>query len=275
MAFEQRDSASQRRIFDQYVMERRARSIDGYDVDLLPFASRYVPRSKGSEPFLNFTNLPIGDERRLIREQIAFFEKRGESFEWKTYDLDCPSNLRQLLELEGFVADPYEAFMVFPLDRDLHSQRADLRQFTIREAAWNDHVIDDIVKIQESVWARDFSWLNSQLRDGLRAHVDQLSVYCVYHGGIPVGSGWIDFPPNSRFADLHGGAVVEELRGQGIYSLLFQRRAQEARRRSYSYLTVDAAPMSRPLLERAGFDYVCGTYPMKMSFQAQRKSNAI
>lgn len=275
MAFEQRDTARQRRIFDQYVSERRACCIDGFDIDLLPFASRYVPRSSSAEPFLSFTNLPVGDERRLIREQIAFFEGRGEPFEWKVYDLDRPSNLRQLLELEGFVTDPPEAFMVFSLDQGLRSQPADSQKFTVRDAAWDDRTIDDVVKIQESVWRREFSWLNSQLRDTLRAHSDQLSIYCAYHGGIPAGCGWIDFPPNSRFADLHGGAVVEELRGQGIYSLLFQRRAQEAQRRGYHYLTVDAAPMSRPILERAGFEYVCGTYPMKMPLQAQRKSNAI
>jgi GNAT superfamily N-acetyltransferase len=257
----------QRAIFDQYVAERRTQPIEGYELELLPFASRYVPLKKGTEGFLNFTTLPAGDERRLIREQVAWFELRDLPFEWKVYDFDSPSNLRQLLELEGFVSDPPEAFLVYSVDRALPSKAVDSPRIEIRQAAADDSTIDDFVKIQASVWQRDFSWLERDLRDTMRAHPDQLSVYCAYRDGVPVGAGKIHFAPNSRFADIRGGSVVEEARGQGIYSLLLQRRLEEAKARGYAYLAVDAAPMSRPILERAGFDPVCGTCPMKRSFR--------
>jgi GNAT superfamily N-acetyltransferase len=71
------------------------------------------------------------------------------------------------------------------------------------------------------------------------------------------------FEWQSTFADLHGGAVLSTLRGKGIYSLLFYDRCQEAQRRGYQYLAVDAAPMSRPILEQKGFQLVCFTYPMR------------
>jgi len=78
-----------------------------------------------------------------------------------------------------------------------------------------------------------------------------------------VGSGWIDFHGGSRFAQLCGGAVREDHRGRGIYSRLFQRRLLEAKARGVPFIAVDAAPMSRPILERKGFRFVCHTYPMR------------
>ena len=55
----------------------------------------------------------------------------------------------------------------------------------------------------------------------------------------------------------------EEFRGRGIYSRLFEARVAEARSRGVPYIAVDAAPMSRPILERFGFRFVCNTYPMR------------
>ena len=45
--------------------------------------------------------------------------------------------------------------------------------------------------------------------------------------------------------------------------MMFERRLEAARARGVPYLAVDAAPMSRPILERKGFRYICGTYPMR------------
>jgi GNAT superfamily N-acetyltransferase len=78
-----------------------------------------------------------------------------------------------------------------------------------------------------------------------------------------VGTGWIEFHAGSRFAQLCGGSLLEAYRGRGIYSRLFEMRLAEARRRGVPYIAVDAAPMSRPILERRGFRYVCNTYPMR------------
>ncbi len=257
----------QRAIFEQYVAERRARAIEGFKLEVLPFASRYVSLDGSAESFLNFTTLPEGDERRIIRDQVAWFAQRGGTLEWKTYDLDVPSNLKELLELEGFVPDPPEAFLVYPVERALPSKATDSPDVTIRQATWDDPTLDDVIKVQEAVWGRTFPWLAPQLRGTLRTRPDQLSVYCAYRDGIPVGTGWTDFAPDSRFADIHGGSVLEEARGQGIYSRLLRRRVEEARVRGYAYLAVDAAPMSRPILERAGFDFVCNTFPMKLSIR--------
>jgi len=47
-----------------------------------------------------------------------------------------------------------------------------------------------------------------------------------------------------------------------FYSMLLHERCLEAQERGYEYLAVDAAPMSRPILERKGFEFICWTYPL-------------
>ena len=64
-------------------------------------------------------------------------------------------------------------------------------------------------------------------------------------------------------ADLHGGSVLVKACGRGIYTLLYRRRVEDARARGGRFLAVDAAPMSRPILQRKGFMFVCATYPMR------------
>ena len=88
-------------------------------------------------------------------------------------------------------------------------------------------------------------------------------VLCARDGDRVVGSGWIDFSPGSPFAQMHGGAVLEPYRGRGVYSRLFERRLEEAKARGVPWIAVDAAPMSRPILEKKGFRFVCHTYPMR------------
>jgi GNAT superfamily N-acetyltransferase len=259
------DSGWQQRVFAEYAGERRDRPVEGFKLEPLDYASRYLPLLPAADGFLNFTDLPPGEELRSIRDQMKFFQQLGTPFEWKVYDFDRPSNLRQLLETEGFVAENPEAFMVFSLDQGARSLPADPDEIVIRQATCTDSTIEHAVKIQETVWQRSFPWLDKHLRDTLRSRPDELSIYCAYSGGRPVGSGWIRFAPDSRFADIHGGAVLEELRGRGIYGALFRRRLEEARRRQYEYLAVDAAPMSRPILEKRGFRFVCNTYPMKLA----------
>ncbi|MCC6192435.1 MAG: hypothetical protein IT318_25685 [Anaerolineales bacterium] len=47
--------------------------------------------------------------------------------------------------------------------------------------------------------------------------------------------------------------------GRGRYTALLAARAQEARRRGVRYLTIDASPMSRPIVARHGFTYLTNT----------------
>ena len=84
------------------------------------------------------------------------------------------------------------------------------------------------------------------------AAVALAAVYVAEAEGRPVSHGWVRFP-RSLFASLWGGSTVLEYRGRGLYSQLVSARVEEARRRGYQYVTVDARHMSRPILERRGF----------------------
>ena len=102
-------------------------------------------------------------------------------------------------------------------------------------------------------------WLARSLADALPT----TSHYLAYAHNTLVGTGWIDFPPGSNFAELHGGAVLGDQRSRGFYSALFDARAAEAQQRGYAYLAVDAAPLSRPILLRRGFQFICETAPWR------------
>lgn len=64
---------------------------------------------------------------------------------------------------------------------------------------------------------------------------------------------------------LHGGAVLPAFRGRGIYSRLFEARMMDALARGLKWVAVDAAPMSRPILEAKGFERLDSTWPMVWS----------
>lgn len=248
-------------IFQAYAQERRAQEIEGLRLDVLPYFSRYTPVQPGTRGFITFNRIPPDEVMDQIREQTEYFTRQGCSFEWKVYDLDEPANLRELLEREGFAAEDPEAFMVYPLERYRpggHHPVPGVRVVRVDSEAG----VRDVLEVQRAIWEKDLAWLTPVLARRLREHPDQVSVYCAYAGEQPVGAGWIDFYSGSTFADLHGGAVLSPWRGRGIYSLLFDRRCQEARERGYRYLAVDASPMSRPILQKKGFEFVCWTYPL-------------
>ena len=55
---------------------------------------------------------------------------------------------------------------------------------------------------------------------------------------------------------LLGGAVLPEARGRGCYRALVQARWEDAVARGTPALVVQAGEMSRPILERLGFQQV-------------------
>src|SRR5688500_11446238 len=90
------------------------------------------------------------------------------------------------------------------------------------------------------------------------------AIYCAYSDDTRIGTGRVTFPAGSHLAELNGGGVVSAMRGRGVLSALLSRRIEEAKARGYAWVAVDAAPMSRPILLRKGFQHVCWTYPMRL-----------
>lgn len=249
--------------FSSYADDRRQTPIDGFDCHPLPYFTRYTPKIEGMEGFVVFSRLPAGKETEIIRHEIDYFQQLGIDFEWKVYDFDEPENLKSTLEREGFTCGESEAFMLCATD-EVMSERNLKGQAQI-ERVQTLQGLQDIAKVQQIVWNQNFDWLVEQLSLVLETKPGELSLYCAYVDGDPIGSGWTSFPPNSQYPELHGGAVIPTFRGQGIYGDLYQVRCQEISARGYLRTSVDATEMSRPILESLGFKLVCMTHPMRYS----------
>jgi GNAT superfamily N-acetyltransferase len=105
--------------------------------------------------------------------------------------------------------------------------------------------------------------LAERLANDLQHDPDHLSVYAAYIENAPASAAWIYFHQGSQFASLWGGSTLPAYRRRGLYSALLAIRAQEARRRGVRFLTVDASPMSRPVLQSFGFQWLTTIQPCR------------
>lgn len=213
----------------------------------------------GDQSYIVYSQLDAATADQVIQGEIAYFRQLGHDLEWKLYSHDTPPDLNERLAAHGFEIGEVEALMVL----DLNSQPALLgRDFPhdIRRVE-TPAGIRSILAVQTEVEGEDYTWLADELAAELEQQPDAISLYAAYAGGQPVCSAWIRFPPGTTFASLWGGSTLAAYRGQGFYSALVAVRAREALARDYRYLTVDASPMSSPILEKIGFVRLTDTYP--------------
>lgn len=213
--------------------------------------------------FVIHSKLDGADVEAIIRGEIDYFLSIGHDFEWKVYDYDQPPDLKERLAVLGLTIEEEEAILV--LDAEQTPEKLsqpiahDVRRITTPEG------IEDVIRIESEVWQEDFDWLRHRLNRLLKEYPNQVSIYVAYVDDTPVSAGWTRFPPESRFASLWGGSTLEAHRGRGLFTAMVARRLQEARQRGYRFLTVDASPMSRPILEKLGFQLIALSYPCKWS----------
>jgi len=221
---------------------------------------RHVDLS-GERGFVLYSDLDEASADDAIEQQIAFYEGIGQDFEWKVFDHDRPADLRQRLLKRGFAldGDDAEALLILPLTdtpgRLLEPVTHDTRRVTDPDA------ISAILGVQAEVWDDDYTSLGNRLARDLRENPDLLSVFVAYADDKPVSSAWLYYNARSRFAGLWGGATLPDYRGRGIYTALVAVRAQEAIGRGVQFLTIDASPMSRPIVRKLGFRFMTMTYP--------------
>jgi GNAT superfamily N-acetyltransferase len=186
-----------------------------------------------------------------IEAQIAHFEQLGREFEWKVHSHDLPHDLKERLARRGFETEDEEALVVLDLEEvtltALPPDGVEIRRLTDPAA------LDDMMAVRDRVRGSDETGLRNALAEEMRADPAGLSVYVAYEGNQPICCAWARFPTGTQFASLWGGTTIPEQRGRGVYRAIVAARAEEARRRGARFLTVDAGPMSRPILERLGF----------------------
>jgi GNAT superfamily N-acetyltransferase len=116
--------------------------------------------------------------------------------------------------------------------------------------------VEDFIAVGDAAFGRDHG---AKAETYVRSLGDPaLALFVAYRDGHAVSAGRLQMPEGRSFASIWGGGTAPEHRRLGIYRALVAHRAREARRRGYRYLTVDAASMSRPILERLGFTPLTG-----------------
>jgi GNAT superfamily N-acetyltransferase len=242
--------------------QRQEVTYPGFRREVLPDLVRMTPiRPPYDEGAVVYSCLSEADADPVITAQIEHFASHGFSFEWKAYSHDSPSDLPERLLRFGFAADEPESVMVLDLVEAPELVSAAPLE-TIHPLS-NPQDIHKVVSVLTRVWGAEDEWLGPVLADEMIQAPDDLRIYVAYADGIPASTAWIRFHPDSRFASLWGGTTVPEHRGRGLYRALLSVRARDAQARGVRYLTVDAGPMSRPILERLGFRHLTDTRAFK------------
>ncbi len=208
-----------------------------------------------------YSQLDAANADAVIAQEIAHFTALGlaDEFEWKLFGHDQPADLRERLIRHGFeVNEPADAVMALDLS-ELPPKLAQPVTHDVRRVT-DERGLADIYAVIEAVWPEeDHSVAQRNKITLLREHPESISMYAAYVDGQPVCEGWIDFP-ETDFAGLWGGATLPEYRNRGLYTALVGVRAQEAQRRGYRFLTIDASPMSRAVLEKQGFVVIASAW---------------
>jgi hypothetical protein len=209
------------------------------------------PAERHSSNFVLYSRLTDENAKDVIGEQVAFYGRYGLPFEWKVYDHDTPSDLRARLLMQGFKARERDAIMVLDIHAAspilLQPVKADVRRLG------DPRQVKDLIALLETVWQTDFSGLGQLLQEDLWKRPSYSSIYLAYVDDQPACAAWIQFTENSQFASLWGGTTLPQFRERGLYTAVMATRVQEAIRRGYSFLTIDASRMSRPIAEKYGF----------------------
>lgn len=211
--------------------------------------------------FISYFQVDAEHADALIAAEVAFFRARDQAFEWKLYDFDQPADMAERLQRQGFIAGEAETFMALELAA-LGETVVDGPKVT---RVQDDAGLVDAIEVQQQVWQQDLSEQLAYLRRAIKAQPDNLAVYVVYLDGKAVSSARVEFNGDSPFAGIWGGGTLAEYRGRGCYSALLHRRLLDARARGKDWVTIDASPMSQPIVARQGFVPVAITTPYEFT----------
>ena len=154
--------------------------------EVTPNVVRQINISGNREGIIIYSQLNEANAEETIREQVSYFESIGQGFEWKVYDYDHPSDLKERLESYGFIVEEAEAIMVL----DLEAAPEILWQPVTHnvQRILNPEKISDILTIEQQVWDEDFSWLGEYLGEALSLYPEQMSVHVAYLNEQPASA---------------------------------------------------------------------------------------
>ncbi len=228
--------------------------------EVTPHLVRHID-TLGQRSYVVYSHLDENNVDQVIREEIAYFDGLGHDFEWKLFEHDTPADLKERLAAQGFQVGEVEAILLLELDSAPAALFAPVTQDVRRLTAPDK--IREALAVQGVAFGGedDYDWLVDQLVNDVTHYPEDISIYAAYVDEIPASAAWVRFPARNRFASLWGGATLPEYRGRGLYSALVATRVQEARARGREFMTVDASPMSFPILKKFGFQLITRSYP--------------
>jgi GNAT superfamily N-acetyltransferase len=236
-------------LYDRY--DRREAAPVGRRVERSPFLTREVG-APGRPSWIAWSDLADADADAVIAEEVAYWTALGQEVEWKVHAHDRPADLRERLLAAGFEPDDEEALMALDLRRAPPWVEGDAGH-DVHEAGAEG--LDAVATVIAGVWPDEVDHFIARYRDGGVAATERARFFVAYDGATPVAAGWTEASgPATPFLGLWGGAVLPTHRGRGLYRAIVAARARYARAKGYRFLTVDAGPMSRPILERLGFE---------------------
>lgn len=218
--------------------------------EVTPYTVRQI-NEREPQSFLLYSNLTTENADQVVNAEIAYFESIGHNFEWKHYSHDMPLDLIERLQRRGFeIGDP-ETILVLDM-QGLSSILTEPVKHDIRRIT-DPELIKSLVDVQVAIYDQNFDDMEARLRWELTNYPDYISLYGAYINDVPVASARMYYPANSQFCSMWGGGTLAEYRGKGIYTALVAARVQESIGHGRRFLTIDASPMSRPIVEKLGF----------------------
>jgi hypothetical protein len=211
-------------------------------------------------PGMNVVAFTFANESKLdhvIDREVDYFTPMEQPLTWKVYDHDRLPSLKDKLASRGFVEDnDPAAVMVLDVKNAPASlfqpTKTDIRRINTPAG------LKDIIYVLDRVWGGHNTWVNERLG----AHLEvpgYLSVYAAYVDNQPASIAWTYFP-RGHFATLFAGSTVAEYRKQGLYTSLLSTRLKEIRERGYRYAVVETGAMSKPIVEKHGFQHLTTVY---------------
>jgi len=226
----------------------------------------------GGEGYITYSALTDETAQHAIREQLSYFEELDQRFEWKLYDYDQPANVKDKLLEQGFTIGDAEGLMVMQLTEGDFMLSCEIPSSIKRVT--DEAGINDIVLLEEEIWGESHRELGDELIRNLNNDPDSLYIYAAYEDGKAVSAAWMYLNKGTSFSSLWGGSTLSEYRNKGLYTFLLAVRAQAAWENGFRLLTVDASPMSLPILEKRGFDLLAYSYPCVSPSKEERKAIA-
>lgn len=217
---------------------------------------RFIRKAPGMN-FISFTFADDAKLERVVYQEVEYLAPMRQPFTWKVYDHDRLPNIAKVLQYHNFSSDEDPAaVMVLDVNQApapaFEAGRNDIRPVTDREG------LKDIVHILNGVYGGTNDWVYERMGQHLQIP-GYLSAYVAYVDGQPASTAWTYFP-GRHFATLYGGTTLAEYRARGLYTSLLHKRIEEIRRRGYPFAVVEAGPMSKPIVEKHGFQHLTTVY---------------